>query len=209
MMTAQMPSPFGHVLAGAIVGFVATPRAPDTAPPAATDEMPSPGGWAQHPWFYPALSGLVAALPDIDLLMSQYHRRATHSLTATVLIIIVTMVVTGKVTGRINLRLALVLGLAHATHLVLDWLGADRFRDRGIQLFWPFVPTHYISELDWFPGTERRLFEHPRALAINARAFLTEVATLGPPAWLAWWLTRTRRSRGPISAPGSPRPPSA
>lgn len=195
-----MPSPFGHALAGAAIGFAALPSLDPPQPPVSSVNI----------WRVPALCAAIAALPDADLLVSGFHRGPTHSLTATALVLIVTAAVTGQVTGKVHWRLALACALAHASHPLMDWLGTDYFRLRGVELFWPFSSRFYISDWDIFPETERRLRGNPRAFAINLRAFLAELGLVGPLVLAAWWrATRTRRSLVPTSDQGIPPRPSA
>ena len=136
---------------------------------------------------------LAAAIPDADLLIPHFHRSATHSMTATALILIMAIAVTGKVTRRIAWTFVFALAAAHATHLLLDWLGTDRFPPPGIQVLWPFSDHYYISGFDVFLPVERRL-QRPEALGINARAGLWELIILGPVA-VAGWIVRTWRLR--------------
>jgi membrane-bound metal-dependent hydrolase YbcI (DUF457 family) len=142
-------------------------------------------------WFW---SAALAALPDIDLLLPYAHRSATHSVTATALVFIVAILVTGKVTRRSAWIVAVTLAAAHASHLLLDWLGTDRLPPFGLQAFWPFDNRFYISGVDFFPPVERRLLR-PEAIGINARAALVEVTTMGTLAMLAWWTARLRYRR--------------
>jgi membrane-bound metal-dependent hydrolase YbcI (DUF457 family) len=190
-----MPSPFGHALAGLAIGAVATPASASASGP------------FKHLYTVPLLAATVAALPDADLVMPYFHRMATHSVTGTAAVIILTMIVTGQVTGRVSWRLVLTLGAAHASHLLLDWLGADPGTLSGLQIFWPFSHAFYISGWDLFPPTERRLFGNPNALAINTRAFFAELTMLGPIAGAAWFVMRRRRSRDRTSVRDArPRP---
>lgn len=180
-----MPSPLGHALAGLTVGLLAekTPSA------SAESHPPSSSGIAATPLVLAC--ALMAALPDADLLIFDWHRTATHSITATALVFIVTAVVTGKVTGRPAWRWAAALAAAHATHLLLDWLAIDPRPPSGIQLFWPFSREFYISRLDIFPGTERRIFRQG-ALLLNARSAMWELLIMGPISAAAWWVRRGR-----------------
>jgi membrane-bound metal-dependent hydrolase YbcI (DUF457 family) len=191
-----MPSPVGHFLAGLTVGWVGEGNSERTK------RVSSPTGlrpWTTggRPWTIVLWCAVLAALPDADLLIPHFHRTATHSLTATVLVFILAAVVTGKVTGEIRWRLALVLATAYGTHLLLDWLGADPSPPRGFQLLWPFSDRFFISDLDLFPGTERR-FGRGDFLLVNLYALLVELAILGPCALAAFVFRRTRRSRVPI-----------
>jgi hypothetical protein len=197
MIPGGMPSPVGHLLAGLTVGW-GTEGNPHLHPDSSLRTFTPFVIWC----------ALVAALPDADLLIPHFHRTATHSLTATALIFIVTAAVTRKVTGRADWRVASALAAAHATHLLLDWLGADPSPPRGFQLFWPFSGRFFISGWDAFPGTERRL-RLGDFLAVNLHAALAEVAIVGPCAVAAWYVRRKRRSRAPISARDIPPRPSA
>jgi len=183
MMSAPMPSPLGHSLAGLAAGWLSDPvpaHSPRSRPAGA---LTSIGLWC----------AFVAAIPDADLLVPHIHRTATHSITATAFILIITAAVTGKVTGRPNWRIAVALAAAHASHLLLDWLGTDRFPPPGLQLFWPFSDHFYISGLDLFPPVERRLLR-PEALGINAWAAMWEVLITGPVVAVGWYVRRRRRS---------------
>ena len=182
MMAGPMPSPLGHALAGLTVGWLA-------------DRAPQPSGSRLREALSPVAlwCAALAVLPDADLVFD-WHRFGTHSLTATALIFIVAMVVTGKVTRRPAWRLALALAAAQGTHLLLDWLAMDPNPPSGIQLFWPFDHRFYVSGLDIFPGTERRLMT-PGALMVNARSAMWELLLLGPVA-LGAWLVRRARARG-------------
>lgn len=182
MMSDAMPSPIGHALAGLTVGWL--------------NEKDAPG---RRPWLRDAATPLalwcacMAAIPDADLLIPHFHRTATHSVTATVLVLIMTVAVTGKVTGIPNWRLAFALAAAHGSHLLMDWLGFDRNPPPGIQLFWPFDPTYYVSGWEWFPPTAREAL-NLRMVATNAYAATFEMLTIGPLA-LAAWVVRRRGQR--------------
>ena len=51
---------------------------------------------------------------------------------------IIAAVVTGWVTGRVRWRWVVLVGAAHASHFLLDWLGAGPLPPAGLQLLWPF-----------------------------------------------------------------------
>ena len=178
-----MPSPLGHTLAGLAVGWFGSAPA-------------RPGAAALRDNLTPAVLGCacLAALPDADLLIPHFHRTATHSVTATALVLIITAAVTAQVTGRIQWRLALCLAAAHATHLLMDWLGFDHNPPPGLQLLWPFDPTFYISGWDWFPATAR---EHLtwQMLSVNLYAAVFETVSVGPVALAAWASWRWRSSQ--------------
>jgi inner membrane protein len=212
MMNGPMPSPIGHALAGVATAWLAesfAARTPDVTPGHA---RPLPANAPDiGPTRFAAVLTLTcvlcAVVPDIDLVYLPFHRTATHSVTAVALTMIIAAGVTGWVTRRTWWRIALVCGLAYATHLLLDWAGADASPPYGIQAFWPFSARWFISPWIVFPGTERRDLFTETTILINVRALVVEVAILGPVAAAAWF-RRTRKNRVPISARGVPPPPS-
>src|SRR5437870_3746947 len=148
MMTVEMPSPLGHALAGLTIGLIA-----ERADPAPHRPGPLSGRWLGVPVL--AIASMAAATsPDLDLIYPPWHRAITPSIGATAFLMIVTAVVTGKVTGRIDWRGTWTIGAAHASHLLLDWLGTDRLSPAGIQALWPFSPHYYLSGWDIFPPVE-------------------------------------------------------
>jgi membrane-bound metal-dependent hydrolase YbcI (DUF457 family) len=195
-----VPSPIGHALAGAAIAWSFR------------------GG--RSSWKLPVVCAVCAALPDIDLLYMPTHRTATHSVPVAVLLTIVAVGVTGWVRpvrawltehfGEPShpLVIGLACGLAWSSHILLDWLGADANPPYGVQAFWPVSDTWFFSGLNVFPGTQRRDPLSMRAMLINLRAAIQEFVLMGSVALAAWWLSRTRRSRVPTSAPGDRRPPS-
>ena len=193
-----MPSPIGHALAGAALAW--SLRGMPGWKPAALCALFA--GAARH------RSAVHADPPDRD---------AQHPVA--VLVTIIAVAVTGWVKpgaawsrltgGTPPRRLALACGLAWSSHIVLDWLGADASPPYGIQALWPFSDSWFFSGLDVFPGTERRQPFTSRAMLINLRAVLQELALMAPLAGGAWWLTRTRRNRGRTSGPDARRRPSA
>jgi len=161
-----MPSPVGHVLGG-----FATVYACDILQRRRTPDR------------LLLTCGALAALPDIDLAVRRYHRMATHSVTAAAVVFIVAAVVTGRVT---RWRTASLCGLAYASHLLLDWLGADHYPPLGLQILWPFSHRWFISGLDVFRETARRnLFSWTTTMQ-NARTVLQEIAILLPIVMVLW-----------------------
>jgi membrane-bound metal-dependent hydrolase YbcI (DUF457 family) len=198
-MNASMPSPIGHVLAGIAVAL-------------AGDRRPvADGVWRFL--FRPLTLCCVAlaTLPDADLLFRGFHRTATHSVGATILVIIVAIAVTGWVTpvrsGPISESqprrhentkkknlfgrgVVWVLVAAHASHLLTDWLGTDLSNPAGIQALWPFSGHWFISGWRLFPQIERRDMFSLTSIAINLRALVWEVVLLGPIVVVLWRLRR-------------------
>lgn len=187
MMSASMPSPIGHTLAGLAVGWLSERTRPHSGRRLRDSLSPLVLGCA-----------FVAAIPDADLLFPHFHRTATHSVTATVFLLIIVAGVTGQVTRPPAWMWALALAGAHSTHLLLDWLGTDRFPPPGLQMLWPFSDHFFYSGADLFPPVERRVWR-PEALGMNAYAAAWELLIVGPPAAVAWLLRRRRRAATPAA----------
>jgi membrane-bound metal-dependent hydrolase YbcI (DUF457 family) len=180
-----VPSPIGHALAGIAVALSTQKRGSGS----------EPGGFAFHPLALACVA--LAVLPDADLLYPPFHRSVTHSVGATLLVIIVAAGVTGWVKGRIDWRIVLTLGAAHASHLLTDWLGTDRnYAPYGIQMFWPFDDGWYVSRWDVFPPVERRHPFSAATIGTNLAAAVQEIVILGPIV-VAVWLVRRRTGRRP------------
>lgn len=174
-----MPSPIGHLIAGGVIGQAFAPGDRRTI----------------------AICAALATAPDLDLLFPATHRMATHSLSAVVVVTILTVAVTARVTGigyasGSRIRIVSASVAAFASHLFLDWLGADPTPPHGLQLLWPFSDRWYISGLDLFRGTARRNLFTARSMWINATAIAQEIAITGPVAWMVWrWTSRNRTQR--------------
>jgi membrane-bound metal-dependent hydrolase YbcI (DUF457 family) len=163
-----MPSPIGHAIAGVAVAWS-----------------------ARQPRLAPVCAGL-AALLDIDLVLPAHHRTYTHSLTAVLVVTIVAAAVTGKVT---RWRTAFTCGAAYASHLLLDWLGADTHPPLGIQMLWPVGDRWFISGWNVFPETARLHLLSEAALRQNTLAIARELAILLPMLALVW-LVRVKPATG-------------
>jgi membrane-bound metal-dependent hydrolase YbcI (DUF457 family) len=212
-----MPSPFGHLLAGIAVAWGADllpgdrswrtaatilPKVPGTGTWHPRTKVPGTGAW--HLWER-AGGGLtlvcagLAAAPDLDLAFIA-HRTATHSLVAVVLVACVAGLI-AAFSRRPVARVALMCACAYGSHLLLDWLGADFYPPRGIQLLWPINREWYISGFDLFRQTARlRIFTRGPMLT-NLRAIAQEMAILIPTA-VAVWLVRGRA----LAMVDTPRP---
>ena len=190
-----MPSPLGHGLAGLAIGFAAEPAA---VAQTSGNRLSS----------FAVVGALVAAAPDLDLVYPGFHRTITHSVGATAVVMIIAAVVTGWVTGRVRWRWVLLVGAAHASHILMDWMGTDHFAPAGLQALWPFSRAFYISGWDIFPATERRLYL-PDAWIINLRALIVEVGLMVPIAAMASYAKRRRRTRVLTFAQDSRLRPSA
>jgi inner membrane protein len=169
-----MPSPIGHALAGVAVAWTFDRRAD---------------------WRLTTVAAALAALPDADLLTPIRHRTVTHSIGAVIIVTIIAGVVTGQVTRRTVWRVSLVCGAAYASHLLLDWLGADTFAPYGLQALWPFSDRFYISGWNVFRQTARGHMLTTAMIVKNLQAIAQEVAILGPVV-AALWLIRVKTLAG-------------
>lgn len=164
-----MPSPIGHALAGVAVAWTGDRR-------------------------LTLVCAGLGVLPDIDLLFPAAHRSYSHSLTAVLVVTIVAAAVTGKVT---RWRTALVCGAAYASHLLLDWLGADTRAPFGIQLLWPLSDRWFISGWDIFRVTTRFEMFTVEAMRRNATAIAQEIAILVPILVIVWLIRVKPAARFP------------
>jgi membrane-bound metal-dependent hydrolase YbcI (DUF457 family) len=86
-------------------------------------------------------------------------------------------------------------GISYGSHLLLDWLAADNYPPRGIQLLWPFSSRWFISDLDLFRQTARQEFLTAPIIRQNLIAVAQECLILVPILALIWWARRRQRQR--------------
>jgi inner membrane protein len=186
-----MPSPIGHALSGVAIAWTAS----------LAERGDAAGRTVSDRWL-PVYAALAAA-PDLDLLVHGAHRTATHSVTAMLVVTILAAVVTGQVTslrasrfgGQARRRVALLCGISYGSHLLLDWLAADNYPPRGIQMFWPFSGRWFISDVDLFRQTARQEFLTAPIIRQNLLAVAQECLILLPILALIWWARRRQRQR--------------
>jgi inner membrane protein len=167
-----MPSPIGHMLAGAAAGLLVSGRRDASAVPV-------------------IVFALVAAAPDLDLLSgSVVHRGPSHSLAAAVLAGVAAWVLLARRDGRVQAAVA--VAAAYATHTVADWLSADTTPPMGLMALWPLTNDYYVAPVPIFLAVSRRYWLAETWL-LNLRAVIRELLILGPLLWIAWWVTRPRR----------------
>ena len=160
------------MLAGAAAGLLAGGRAHSSTAPL-------------------VLFALVAAAPDLDLVLgSGVHRGPSHSLTAAAIVGAAAWLVRPGRPGRT--RFALAVAAAYATHTAADWLSADTTPPRGLMALWPLTREYYVAPVPIFLAVSRRYWLAETWL-LNLRALIRELLILGPPLWIAWWVTRERR----------------
>jgi hypothetical protein len=164
-------------------------------------------GLMVRPSNLPILVAWHLALVAAIVFAPQWREHRLRLLLTAVVSLIIAAVVTGWVTGRVQWRWVFLIGAAHASHILMDWMGTDRYPPPGLEALWPFRHEFYISGWDIFPPTERRVYL-PGAWLTNLRALLAEVGLMLPLAVLAFITRRTRRNRVPTSSPDSLRRPS-
>jgi inner membrane protein len=166
---APVPSPVGHILGGIAAGLVAAP---------ASDRRTL------------AVCAFAGAIADVDLFLPVPHRGPLHSLAAAVVVGIVALVIVRLSRSPHHpSRLALGVGAAYASHVLLDWMGADSSTPRGLMALWPLTSDYFISDVTVFRAISRRYW-----LANfwwgNTLAVLQELAVLGPAVALIAWRRR-------------------
>jgi membrane-bound metal-dependent hydrolase YbcI (DUF457 family) len=155
-------------------------------------------------WYERAGNGLtlicagLAVVPDVDLVLlpfnPQSHRTVTHSIGAVLAVGLLAAAAATR-SRRPVVRVAMTCAAAYTTHLLLDWLGADNYPPRGIQLLWPFSHAWFISDLDLFPQTARRQIFSAPIIRQNLLAAAQEIAIVLP-ILVALWLVRVKALAG-------------
>lgn len=177
-----MATPVAHALAGAAVYLLLRRR--------------------RARWNDPLLYGclLAANLPDLDFLpgllagdRELFHRGFSHSLGFPLLAGLLAALAARGRPARRRLALGVVLALATATHLLVDWATWDASRPAGIPLLWPWSETHYMAARPWFLNVERRQWWTLSVMAHNLRGVALEALILGPPVLGLWLLGRRPR----------------
>ena len=184
-----MPSPIGHALGGMAVGALISGR---------------PG------WRLVAACAVAGTLPDLDFVLPIPHRGPTHSFGASLLVLAGAFAFLSfrpEYARRLGpasaVRTASALALAFASHVVLDWLGADSSTPRGVLALWPVSNVFYVSGLDVFNAVDRRYWI-PGFWTRNVLAVLREVIILGPIAAISVSAGRRVRSYQPRGATPPP-----
>jgi membrane-bound metal-dependent hydrolase YbcI (DUF457 family) len=162
-----MPSPLGHALGGLAAGWLASGRRTPFDRIGVRDALVF------------AAAGMA---PDLDLLVGT-HRTAAHSLTAAAVVGFCALAVTRRASY------ALAVGLAYASHALLDWLGSDGTPPTGIMVFWPFSRDYYYASVPVFLAISRRYWL-AEAWLYNLRAVAREILVLLPIAAAAGYVRR-------------------
>jgi hypothetical protein len=194
-----VPSPVGHFIGGVAAGWLVA-GAPDAATQSRTRSR-----WREGVFF-----GILGALPDLDLIAGE-HRGPSHSLTAAAIVGLVVWAVQVSrqrtSTGRSRAGAALLgaaSAAAYASHVLLDWLGADTSYPIGIMALWPFSHRHYESAVHLFLSTSRRYDAGWPFVEQNLMALTRELVVLVPMLVLVAFARRVIPARSsPRSSPRS------
>jgi membrane-bound metal-dependent hydrolase YbcI (DUF457 family) len=178
-ITRLMPTPVGHALGGLAAAWFAESAAGKRCKPWASTV---PLGMA---------SAAVAMSPDIDILFGS-HRTYSHSVGAAAAAGIIAWLAVRRRTPR-AVGVAVILAVAYASHVLLDWLGKDSSNPPGLMALWPFSSRFYISGIDLFAEVSRRYWKPEEFIVGNVQVVGRELLILIPVAVVAWFL-RSRRT---------------
>ncbi|MEP6915826.1 MAG: metal-dependent hydrolase, partial [Acidobacteriota bacterium] len=119
---------------------------------------PAARGDARAAWLRLVAFGAAGAAADLDLLVAA-HRGPSHALCAA-LVVGLGVWAYGAAARSGDAahvrRLAVAVGLAYASHTLLDWLGRDTSPPLGIMALWPFDRGYHESPLHLFFPISRR-----------------------------------------------------
>jgi membrane-bound metal-dependent hydrolase YbcI (DUF457 family) len=170
-----MPSPVGHILAGAAVHLAGTRN-----------------GTRSKLVF--VLTLLASIAPDLDFLpglligqMGAFHHGISHSFTFAVLIGFCIFYVVERVQKDIAGRAAVLASLSYASHVVLDFLGVNE-GTRGVPLLWPVSGQKFGLSLHlfgYFQYSDRGIWSVIRWN--NVSAILRELLVVGVPLLFLVW----------------------
>jgi hypothetical protein len=151
-------------------------------------------------WFA-VTCALLAAAPDLDLLVRGAHRTWSHSFFSVGVVFGLTVAVTLVAFGRVRWPIAAACAASWATHILLDYFGADPGRPAGLQLFWPFDRSYFMSPVAIFRATERHEPLSAFAIEMNALALALELALIGPLTVLAYLRRKRQTTPGNNATP--------
>jgi membrane-bound metal-dependent hydrolase YbcI (DUF457 family) len=197
-----MPSPVGHALAGILTVWVADCIPGRRNGPHAAENA---SAWGRAGCGLLLTGAALAAAPDLDLLFAG-HRTVTHSVGAVALVGATAAFVALRLRWPV-IRVALTCAAAYASHLLLDWMGADETVPYGLQALWPLSDRWFISGLSLFRQTERRRIFTAAIMKWNAVTVAQEIAMLAPFLALAWLIRVKTLARLATEVPRRDHPP--
>jgi membrane-bound metal-dependent hydrolase YbcI (DUF457 family) len=178
-----VPSPLGHALAAVAAGWIVDP-------PVERDVR----GAVRRACLF-AAAGMA---PDLDLLVAA-HSGPTHGLGSALLVGLIAWVGLRGIGWRRAGRTASAIGLAYASHTLLDWLGTDSSPPIGIMALWPINRGYYEADLHLFMAISRRYWL-AEFWTYNLRALGRELLVLVP---VVAFVLRYRRRPPRLNAAGN------
>lgn len=140
---------------------------------------------------FTVVCAFLAAAPDLDLVFGwRWHRTYAHSIGAA-LVVAAAAALVAWWRKRPVLFTSLTCGTAYATHILLDWLGADPTPPYGIMALWPFSRGWYISGLNLFDAVSREYWAPRQFILGNLLNAGWELVVIGP-VLLVLWLVRVK-----------------
>ena len=179
-----MPTPIGHLFAGAVIRQSVE-----------TDLR-------RNLWFTAALL-FFALLPDIDFIfgfavgdVNRYHHLFTHSF----IFVLGAGLLGGRMfslrSAKMALNVSAIFVLAGISHVLLDCLALDQRPPYGCPLLWPFSNRFFISPVVLFSDVSRssdsKLFFSSLFNLHNLRTVAIEAAVLMPLWAVVWSVTRKK-----------------
>jgi membrane-bound metal-dependent hydrolase YbcI (DUF457 family) len=155
-----MPTPIGHLLAGAAIGTLMSQGS----------NLPRTllmGGLAAIAADFDFIPGILIGNPG------RFHHAQSHSVTFAIL----AGVLAALIARKSRFKSAALVGLGYASHIILDFLTFDDSVPQGIPIFWPFLSDVFNSPVTLFLNAP-----WGSGLALNAHNFellVREVGILG------------------------------
>lgn len=142
---------------------------------------------------------LAANLADFDLIPglllgdhNLFHRTYSHSITGALVFALLVYTTCWWIEHRRPVRMTMLMFIAYASQLFVDWLSFDPGPVVGIPLLLPFSEEHYSAEPSLFRNIERDNLFSGAVIIHNMKAVLLEILILAPPAALLWWRNKRR-----------------
>ena len=173
-----MPSPVGHALAGLGVHILSCRKREDVVD---AERM--------------TLTVGAALAPDVDLLFrfvdgTNHHNHETHSLGFALLAALASALVLALLRRPRPIPRSAAVGVAWASHVLLDYLNRDTHPPIGIMALWPASDRYFKFPWALFLDIGRTL--EWQTLFHNLLAAAWEAIVLTPLLWLAWKWRRRR-----------------
>ena len=147
------------------------------------------------------------SMADADFLVAYFtknpvlqHHFFTHSIPFTMILGVLFYLflrglnVTRVVSRPSVMHLAIILTVAYATHLLLDYFTHDGSPPIGIPLLWPFSNKHFVAPVEIFLSIHRGSMEALFGLH-NFQALFREALVLGPIALAAYFNAKAKRRK--------------